>query len=207
MNTWNISGEVIKWGTKGSEQYPKLWIYVQLSCPKHSNIQDNKVFINFDIDPNTSTKKGKVAELIKSKLNTNSFIFISDAMITMISSSKKVGDTWQKEEMPGVKAKIDNICLSSTRFEICNIGLLKGPVTSYSNDETSNTYKMIVEERYRNPVTNEWKSRSIPILGLSTPNQQNLTGKLVFVNGMLCGTTPDGGSKTFGWAEHLIVYE
>jgi hypothetical protein len=207
MNTWNITGEVLKWGVKGSDKYPKLWVYVQLSSPKDSNIQDNKIFLNFDIDTNTNSKRGRIGELIKHKLQTNPFIFVSDLMITMISTSKKVGEEWQKEEIVGVKGKIENIALSTNRYEVMNVGLLKGPVLAYHVDQQTNTRKMIIEERYRNPATNEWKSRNIPVMGLAIPDEPDLTGKIVFVSGSLCGVTPDGGNKTFGWTKNLILYD
>lgn len=209
MNTWCVSGEVVKFGFKGGDKYPKLWIQVLASGPRDSGIQDNKIFMNFDMDPNTSSKRGKVSAYVKSKLESDSrFVFISDLLIANIPSSKKTpSGEWVKEEMIGVKGRIENICLSTNRFDDINTGFVSGPVVKYYLDVENKLEKFIIEERYRNPSTNEWKSRSIPILNkLEDVNSTvDLTGKIVFVLPTLCGTTAAGESKTFGWARKLIV--
>lgn len=209
MNVWCLSGEVLKFGVKGGQQYPKLWIHVLASAPKDSGIQDNKIFVNFDLDPNNTTKRGRSSEFVKNRLEQGDrFIFVPDCMITMISSSKKgANGEWTKEEIIGVKSKVENIVLATDRFDDINSGFVRGPVQKYYFDSENNLEKFIIEERYRNPKTNEWKSRSIPILNkvTSSQNQVDLTGKFVFVFAAMCGSTPTGENKTFGWAKKLII--
>ena len=210
MNVWCISGEVLKYGVKGGQQYPKLWIHVLTSSPKDSAIQDNKIFINFDLDPNNTTKKGRSSEFIKSRLEQGDrFIFVPDCMVTMINSSKKTANgEWTKEEIIGIKSKVENIVLSNDRFDDINLGLVRGPAQKYYFDAENNLEKFVVEERYRNPKTNEWKSRTIPILNKLASGQQpqgDLGGKFVFVQAAMCGVTPSGENKTYGWAKKLIV--
>jgi len=204
MNNFNISGEILRFGIKGT-QYPKLWIHAQLISPKELDIEHNKVFINFDIDPNPNSKKGKAAEYVKSKLQTSSFFFVSEAMITQVKLSKKVGDTWETEETTGIKANINNLTLSSSRIDSVNIGLCKGKVSAYTYTESTDYSKIMVEERYRNPLNNEYKSRYLPMLYKGSMGS-DITGRTVFVNAMLCGMTPNRESKVYGLAKKIIVY-
>jgi hypothetical protein len=207
MNVWNLSGEVLKWGVKGGAQYPKLWIHIQCPSPKNSTITDNKIFLNFDLDPNNTTKRGRSSEFIKARLEKGDrFIFVPEAMITMISSSKKGADgQWTKEELIGAKSKVENIVLSTDRFDDINIGFVRGPVQKYYYDQENDLQKFIIEEKYRNPSTNEWKSRIIPILVKLPSSKDDLTGKFVFVQASMCGVMPNGENKTYGWANKLIV--
>lgn len=203
MNNFNISGEILKFGIKGT-QYPKLWIQAQLASPKELDIEHNRFFINFDIDPNPNSKKGKVAEYIKSKLQNCSFFFLSEAMITQIKLSKKVGDTWETEETTGVKANINNLVLASNRFEPINVGLCKGKVTAYTYTESTQYSKIMLEERYRNPLNNEYKSRHIPILYKGSFGF-DITNSFLFTYNMLCGTTPSKESKVYALAKKVVV--
>ena len=205
MNTWNLSGEVLRHGIKGSK-YPKLWIHVGISSPKGSGINDNKVFINFDLDDNAQSPLGKVGEYIKNKLTSNNQIFISEAMVAPIQTSKKdVDGNWSNEDITGVKGKIRNITLSNTRYPVINSGIAKGAVTKYLYNPATKEEKFVVADKYRNVKTNEWKARDVPILRREVEDPLNLTDKYVFVEGNLCGITLTGESKTFIWANQLIV--
>lgn len=204
MNNWNISGEIIRHGIKG-DKYPKLWIQVELASPKELNIQQNRLFINFDLDSNPNSKFGKVAENIKNKLQTDKFFFLSEAMICFIKKSTK-GDNgeWISEDVIGTKGKINNLTLSSTRFDNINLGIASGKVINYMYSASSDFTKFVIEERYRLPNNNEWKSRSIPILYKGSFGK-DLTGTYVFSNAMLCGNTPENESKVYGLAKKVIL--
>lgn len=204
MNNWNISGEILKNGIRGKE-YPKLWLQVQLDLPKEITIPSNKLFINFDLDKNPTSKNGKIGEFVKNKVQTCHFFFLHEAMITTINQSKKDDKgEWISEEIIGVKGKVGNLTLSDKRIEAINLGLVQGKVVKYAEDSTTSVSKFIVEERYRNPSTNEWKSRLIPLLYNGSAGQ-DLTNKYVFVTASLCGTTPDNQSKVYGSVKKLII--
>jgi len=202
MNTWFLAGEVLKHGVKGSKQYPTLWIQTSIISPDAS-IQGNKCFINFSMDANLNSKNGRIGEAIKNKLETCKFFFLQDAMIALITTGKKNDKgEWENEEVPGVRAKLHNLSLSLNRFDDINTGIVSGTVSKYKSDGA--VEKFIVDERYRNPKTNEWKTRPIPILN-TTPIGKDITGSSVFVQAALCGTTPNRESKTFGWAKRIIL--
>jgi len=204
MNIWNLSGEVLRHGIKGSK-YPKLWVHVGTSSPTGSGINDNKFFVNFDLDTNLQSANGKVGEFVKNKLQTAKFVFISEAMVADIQKSVKDSDgNWTNEYVTGVKAKIKNIKLSDERYPVLNDGIAKGAVSKYYYDPASKIEKFIVEDRYRNVKTNEFKTRDIPVMRQGVENPEDLSGKYVFVKGTLCGTTLTGESKTFIWANLLI---
>lgn len=204
MNSWNLAGTILKHGIMGKE-YPKLWVQVELNAPKELTLPNNKFFINFDLDNNPSSKNGRAGEYVKSRLTTHTFFFIHDAMIAKLSKSKKQEDgTWTKEEIIGVKGKISNITFYNKRVEAINLGLVQGKVLSFNHDTTTNTSKFLVEERYRNVKTGEWKSREIPLLHIGSVGE-DLTNKYVFVTAFLCGTTPDNQSKIYGLVKNLII--
>lgn len=205
MNIWNLSGEILRHGIKGSK-YPKLWIHVSTSSPKGTVLNDNKIFINFDLDANPQSPAGKIGEFIKNKLKTNTQIFISEAMVAKIQTSKKDADgNWTNEDIIGVKGRIRNIALSETPYPIINSGIAKGAVTKYFYNPETKEEKFVVADKYRNVKTNEWKARDVPVLRQGIDNPMNLTSKYVYVDGTLCGTTLTGESKTFIWANQLIV--
>jgi len=205
VNTWNLSGEVLRHGIKGSK-YPKLWIHIGTSSPRGSGISDNKIFINFDLDANAQSPSGKIGEYVKNKLTSLSQIFISEAMVAPIQTSKKDADgTWSNEDITGVKGRIRNISLSETRYPIINSGIAKGAVTKYLYNPQTKEEKFIVADKYRNVKINDWKARDVPILRREVESPLDITGKYVFVEGTLCGTTLTGESKTFIWANQLIV--
>lgn len=203
MNNWNVTGEVLKHGIKGA-QYPKLWVHISLHSPKELNLPSNKIFINFDIDPNPQSKKGRTAEFIKSRLDTDRFIFIREAMVVPVKVSKKDEQGgWISEEVTGVKSNISNINLFKTRPDNVNIGIVYGKIVSYQYNPNVNMSKVLLEERYRNIKTNEFKSRQIPICVIGEL-EGNPIDTYCFVNAMLCGTTPSGEGKVYGFAKNII---
>jgi hypothetical protein len=205
MNSWNISGEVLRHGIRGSK-FPKLWIQISLPSPKRSTLSDNKIFINFDLDTNLQSSTGKVGEFIKNKLNSCRYIFVSECMVTKIQTSKKdEAGNWTNEDIVGVKGKIGNIVLSTAPYPIINSGVAKGAVTKYNYNPDTKEEKFIVADKYRNIKTNEWNTRDVPIMRCEVESPVNLTSKYVFVEGTLCGTTLTGESKTFIWSNNLIV--
>jgi hypothetical protein len=203
MNNWNISGQILKHGIKGN-QYPKLWIQVELYSPKELTLPNNRFFINFDIDTNSQSKKGRAAEFIKSKLENNKFFFLREAMVAPIKVSEKDKDgNWLNKEVTGVKANIMNLNLFSDRQDNINIGILYGKIVTYAYNAEQNMSKIILEERYRNIQTNEFKSRQIPVMMIGELSG-NPVDTYCFVSAMLCGTTPSGESKVYGFAKNII---
>jgi len=197
MNIWNLSGEVLRHGIKGSK-YPKLWIQVGTSSPRESGINDNKLFINFDLDANPQSPLSKIGEFIKNKLNTSTQIFVSEAMVANIQTSKKDAEgNWTNEDIIGVRGRVSNIALSNVRHPVINDGIVKGAVTKYFYNPETKEEKFIVADKYRNVKTNEWKTRDVPVMRRSVEDPINLASKYVFVKGTLCGTTLTGESKTF----------
>lgn len=204
MNNWNISGEVLRHGIKGSK-FPKLWIQVGLQSP-HPSISENKLFITFDLDPNPNSKAGKAGEYIKSKLENSNYFFLQEGLVAMIQVSKKLdnGD-WQNDDVIGFKGRLNNLALSNNSFDDINMGFACGIVSKYSYDIDKKLERFIVEEKYRNVKTGEWKSRPIPILREQTEEPNSLVDKKVFVFAKLCGVTPEGEAKVFGLSKKLII--
>ena len=205
MNSWNLSGEVIRSGVKG-KQYPKLWLQVAIPSPRDSLVQDNKVFITFDSDANPNSRLGKIAEYIKATVASKKFIFVSECMIAPIRQSRKLeSGEWENYDVTGIRGKLPNITLSSDRFELINLGIVKGLVIASGYDEEKQAYKFVVEERYRTPIDNKWRSREIPMLYKSEDSSIKLDNRNIFVTASLCGTTTDRESKTFGWTNKIIL--
>jgi len=204
MNNWNISGEVLRHGIKGSK-YPKLWIQVELQSPIPS-ISENKLFISFDLDPNPSSKAGKAGEYIKNKLENSNYFFLQEGLIAMVQTSKKLDNgEWQNEDVIGFKGRLNNLSLSNNSFDNINMGLACGIVSKYNHDQEKKIERFIIEEKYRNVKTGEWKSRPIPILREEVSESNPLIGKKVFVFAKLCGATPEGEAKIFGLSKKLII--
>lgn len=202
MNSWNVSGEILKHGIKGTT-YKTLWIQASLTTP-HESVQSNKIFINFPMEQDTSTKKGRIAAAIIAKLEKNRFFFAQDLSVVAITvGTKKEDGTWDNKEVPGVRGNISNLSLSSERHPDLNIGCVSGTVGKYVCLE-SGVEKYLIEEKYRNPKTNEYKVRLIPIYN-NNPLGKDITGRNVFISASLCGVTPDRESKTYGWLKKIIV--
>lgn len=203
MNSWALSGEVLKHGIKGSK-YPKLWVLLSVPAPKDSNITDNKLFINFDLDPNKSSPRGKVGDYIVNKLKSSNFMFVSDVIITKVQVSKKLDNgEWENEEMVGLKGNIKNISLDRNRFEVINSGFASGNIGACSSSDANS--RLIIEDKYRNVATGEWKTRDIPVYKANWNAPSDLSGKSTFVEGTVCGVTPSGENKVFVWANKLIL--
>lgn len=204
MNTWFLSGEVIKVGIKG-KQYPKLWIQLVTTTPKDSSLQTNKLFITCDSDANQNSKLGRLADQIQHQSNTNKFIFIHDAMMAKIQHSKKLDSgEWEVTELPGFKAKLPNISLSSERYPLANTGIVKAKATNVKYDFEAKAYKFILEEQYRTPTDNKWKTRLIPMY-YPSEEKLDMENKQVFITASACGVTLTGESKAYGWANKLII--
>lgn len=199
MNIWNFSGEVLKHGIKGTK-FPKLWIQVRLPHPQGWVLKDNTFFVNFDFDNNPTTKSGKISAFIKDRLEKDRFFFLSEAMIAPIQTSKKVGDEWINEEVTGVKGRVGNLKLSSKPFPDINLGIVQGAISQSAVSENSVT-KIIVEDRYRSPKDNTWKSRKIPLLLSSSEELPNTS---IFAQACLCGKTPENTDKVYGLIRKLI---
>lgn len=202
MNTWSLTGEILNVGVKG-KQYPKLWIQVSISSPHNSTIQDNKLFITFDSNQDPNSNIGRLAANIQHSYKERPFFLLTDATMSKIQHSKKNDKgEWENYELPGLKGKLSNLIIANTRFSPLNIGLIKGKVSSHLVELESTMSKFVVEESYRTPNDNKWKTRPIPILGETT---ESLTNKIVFVTASLCGITPSRESKTYGWANKIMV--
>lgn len=207
MNIWNLSGEILKHGIKGT-QYPMLWMLVRLPSPTGFNLQDNKVFVNVDI-PTGNSKMVRVADYVKSKLkefqDKSLFVCLADVSVVPIKVGKKKDDgTWENEEVTGLKAKLGNLYLSEARYPTMNTGFIMGNVSHELKVEAG--YKLIVQDRYRNVSTNEWKTRPAPIyypFNNSHKTDTSYQGKNALVNGSICGQTPEGESKIYIWANQV----
>lgn len=201
MNSWFLTGEVLKHGIKGTT-FKTLWIQAVVSSPDIS-IQSNKIFLNFPIDSDTSSKKGRIAQAVISKLEKSRFFFAQDIAVVPINVGvKKEDGTWDNKEVPGVRGNISNLSLSTERYPELNNGSVSGTVGKYIT--TASVEKYLIQERYRNPKTNEYKIREVPILN-PNPVGQDLTGKSVYVSAIMCGVTPERESKTFGWTKKIII--
>jgi hypothetical protein len=207
MNIWNVTGEVLRYGVKG-KMYPKLWIHLNIPSPPSSGLTDNKLFVNFDLDTNLQSPNGKIGEFIQRKLKDVRYAFLSELMVTKIKTSKKDAEgNWINEDIVGVKGRLRNIKLFDSIPTVLNSGFVSGNVSKYHYNESSKQEKLIVGDRYRNPKTNEWGTRDVPVLYnyFESDTTTNLTSKSVFIDGALCGTSLDGQSKTYIWAKKKII--
>lgn len=181
MNCFNISGQVKAFGEKGTT-YKTLWVSIELPTEQTPNV----VFVQFPLDANASSRKGKLGEYIKSQLQKGMSIFISDVTMTPLKFSKKnEAGEWVQEERIGLRGGLSNIILGGN-YTAVNLALVEGKVTKH------NEKKLIVEESYRNPASNEWKTRPIPVL-IDDPvaymySGNNLVGKDVFILGKTAAT-------------------
>lgn len=204
MNSWNLSGEVLRSGIKG-KQYPKLWVQLDIAAPQGYHLSDNRVFINFDLDLNKQSNKGRVGEFVQSQLEKCRFAFVSDITVCKMKQSKKnSAGEWESEEIIGLKSNIKNIVLADSRYPIINQGAISGNVSKFGHDVQKKLSKFVVEDRYRTPKDNTWHSRPIPVLSADTTDDSDLTGKSVFVDGAICGQTPAGENKVYIWTKNLI---
>lgn len=184
MNCINFSGTIKSFGERGG-QFKTLWIAVELTSKEGTQ---STVFINFPIDSTPNSKKAQKADYIKSRLVKGETIFISDATVKLVSLSKPDGNGgWLKEEKVGLGGNISNIRLG-VNIPNTNVALVEGNITKHNQESN----KIVVEESYRLPNTNEWKTRPIPVLIDSSVaymfEGNNLVGKDAFVIGTLVGT-------------------
>ena len=184
LNCFNISGTVLSHGIKGT-QYPKLWIKVQLESVniKHNNttIPDVQIFLNFDLDANESSNKGKYGSHIKNELTTKQFIMVKDLTFTNIARGKKnEAGEWTNVEEPGLKTNIRNIVLADTRMPSINTGLITGTVIKQADN------KILLKQQYRIPGEKgfTYKDREVPLY-LDTDIKQDILGKKIFVQGKI----------------------
>lgn len=183
INTLNITGTVKSFGEKGTT-FKKLWIALEIINKKTG--LPSTAFINFDLDSNTNSKKYKLGEFIKSRLEKGRTIFVCDATIKPIKISKPDGaGGWVAEEKTGVTASLGAINFIDNPIPT-NIVLLDGKITK--QDEN----KLIIEQSYRLPVDNTWKTRSLPVLISAEIDYMFkdavLVGKNAFVHGELVAT-------------------
>lgn len=183
INSLNITGTVKSFGEKGTT-FKKLWIALEIINKKTG--LPSTAFVNFDLDSNTSSKKYKLGEFIKSKLEKGKTIFICDATIKPIKVSKPDGaGGWIAEEKTGVTAPLSAINFTENPIPT-NVVMLDGKITKQDGN------KLIVEQSYRLPSDNTWKTRSIPVL--ISPDidymfkDAILSGKNSFVHGELVAT-------------------
>lgn len=196
MNSWSFSGEVLKHGIKGTK-FPKLWMQVLLQSPQGYRIE-NKFFMDFEFTTDTKTVLGKICSLIKNQLDSSRFFFLHDALVAPIKvNKKKEDDTWEVVEVTGIKGKIKNLTLYPHRTPIINTGVVQGEV------KVSKDGKLLVEDRYRNPKDNTWKSRLVPLL---VNKQENIKeSDKIFAVSSLCGRTESGEDRIHGLVNKIIV--
>lgn len=206
MNSWNITGEIVRYGIKGTK-FQQLWIQARLALPKGLTIPENQVFINFPYDPNPSSKAGKTCAYINSQLSATNpcrFFFISDATVGPVKLNRKGEDgEWVTEEITGVRGKINHFHLSEKRFPEMNLGLIEGKILNIA--DMGEYSKFIISERYRNPQDNTWKSRDVPILALTADLPDVVVSRNLFLETALCGVTPSGESKVYGYSRKVIA--
>lgn len=208
INTLSFTGTVMAHGVKGTT-YPSLWIKVQLQPLKigylDSTIDRNIIFVNMDIDLNTSSRRGAQADYIKKQLNDHSFILVKDATFALISRSKKLEDgTWETSKEPGIKSNVRNIYLSKTEFNPLNLGALSGVVSNQSEN------RIILEQSYTIPSKGKDKettgTRSLPLLlDTDIPLTDQYKGREIVCYYSLAGATPDGKEKTFGISSRFVI--
>lgn len=195
MNSLNINGTVKSFGEKGT-QYKKLWIAIETA---NSLSNSSTIFINFDLDSNPSSKKFKQGEFIKSKLEKGKQIFICDATIKPIKMSKPDGaGGWTTEEKTGVGANLSAIRFPTNPLPT-NIVVMDGKITKHDDK------KILIEQSYRLPANNEWKTRTVPVLIADDIHYMfkdvNLSGKDAFVYGEIVATD----KAVFVLAKNLIA--
>ena len=192
MNTWNFSGTLKNSGIKGTK-YQKFWIMLEL--PDSSTL-----FINSDVDSDPNSYSGKAFSRLQPSIEKGDNIFIKDATLTNIKIGKKDDEgNWTNEEKLGIKVAMTRIHKMRSVDTPINCGLLEGIVTAHSES------KLIIENRYRLPSTNEWKSRSVPVKIDESieyySRGTSLEGQRVFIRGEV-NSTPD---KIFVIAKQMIL--
>lgn len=208
LNCFNLTGTVLGSGVKG-DKYPKLWIRVQLDpiTRVHGDGQpeDVTLFLNFDLDANENSNKGRHGKHVQHELQTKKFIMINDVTFTNIPRSKKVKkddgtEEWVTTDEPGLKTNIKNIVLASTRFDSINTGFITGTVVKQSEN------KLILKQQYRIPGEKgfTYKDRELPVL-LDTDIKQDILNKKIFVQGKLAhNKTAD---KTYIVTTKFVTHE
>lgn len=196
MNSFFLTGTIKKFGFRDSN-YPSLWVLFQLDPYKYqgSQIDNNTLFVNFNIDNNTSTKKGRVTSYIRNNIQEGSFAYVEDATLGL--TSKKVGTEYVK--VPGVNASITNMNLATNRFPIINNGYLAGKIINYSQN------KAVLQQTYKVPGPKaETRTRDLHVLFATDP-QEDLTNKYVTLFGSLTGKTPSGQDNTIMVVSEFII--
>lgn len=183
MNIFNITGTVKSFGEKGS-QYKTLWVNIEIS---NKDKAASNVFVQFPLDSNPGSKKAKLGEYIKSQLTKGMQIFISDITMKPIKFSKKIGEEWVQEERIGLQGNLSKVKLGGNSIAV-NLALVEGKVIKHNDS------KVVIEQSYRLPIDNSWKTRLIPVK-IDQPIEylypgNNLMGKDAFIIGEVVGADP-----------------
>lgn len=186
LNCFNIAGTVQTHGIKAGK-FPKLWLKVGLEPiflnSKNTSLDNVSVFVNIDLDPNETSKKGLLGKHIVEQLKSMKFVFLSDISFTNISRSKKdANGEWTSIDEPGYKTSIRNIVLSDTRIESLNLGLLSGKV------QTQSDKKILLRQDYKIPGKDivTYKSRELPVYLDTDLDVGDILGKKIFIVGKVC---------------------
>jgi len=201
MNCWNFSGDLLGYGRRGSEKFPKIWLRVRLPSarvplPTDKDdtvlVQENILFVNIDL-PQT-----EAGSRFEDAIKTANYIFVHNATMAAIKRSKKLPNgTWDTTDVRGIKAKINSIAVYDKKPPDINKAVIHGKVVKQQDNV------IVVEERYRNVATGEWLTREIPLVS-SKDLDTNLPSKYVTAFAQLLGVTRDGVSKVYGVADLII---
>ncbi len=185
-NSWFFTGAIKNFGIKGTK-FPRLWIIVDVPQPQ---AETSTLFVNIDISNDTSTKQGKQSKYVLDNLGKDKHILVQGAFIGPVKESRKndAGE-WESYERTSVRAKLAGLSILNNVPTPLNTGIVKGRVLKHVED------KLLVEDRYLVPTTNEWKSRSIPLVYTSNTN---LAGKNIFATAILSSLVDDKETKVFG---------
>jgi hypothetical protein len=187
--------------------FGSLWMILQLD-PINVQVggdqfivQDNSIrvdtYLSFDTKDGKPTLEATSTKRLIDTLQEGCFVHISSGKVAKMKRAKKVGDVWEDYHETGFRTG-NSRDLTVYKFSVThrNTGTVSGKVIKQVGNQ------VIIEDRYRNPKTDTYDTREVPII-LPDDVCKEYLNKYICVYGSLCGKNPKGESKTFVVAKDI----
>lgn len=208
-NTWSFTGTVLgfnaRQGTmKGQPAvWGKMWIRVGLDPIQKADgttVDNNVLFVHVSLNYDKQDRKHQDTLKILNTLKDGTFVSIREAKIDKIKRSRKdASGNWEDYFETGIRARPNQISVSSTRLDGFNCGLVAGQVSQQAGTT------VLVEEPYMVPGKKvEWKTRDIPLV-LPPSFGGSIKGRNVVATAKLAGVGPAGNNAICGYIQELLV--
>jgi len=163
-------------------------------------VDNNVLFVHVALNYDKQDRKHKDTLALLNTLADGTFVSIREAKIDKIKRSRKdASGNWEDYFEVGIRARPNQIRVSSLRLAGFNVGLVAGQVSKQGGST------ILVEEPYMVPGKKvEWKTREIPLV---LPSSQGgpIQGRNVVETAKLSGVGPSGNNVVCGYVQEILV--